>query len=203
MLDAAAVHDLRALLELLAAGAVEALVVRHEQVVGAPLLDALEQRHHSADVARLGRTDPIVIAAEQPPPVVGERRGHPIDPLARRHTGALRRLNHRLAVLVHSHHEVDLLAAQPPVAGDAVGADLLQGVPQVGIAIGIIDGGGEVELRPPHYNRSCSSATTRVAPSSARSVTRSRKMSTDTTRAFPSAVWIVLPSFGKRLRCCT
>src|SRR5438034_498280 len=75
MLDAAAVHDLRALLELLAAGAVEALVVRHEQVVGAPLLDALEQRHHSADVARLGRTDAIVIAAEQPPPAraVGSR----------------------------------------------------------------------------------------------------------------------------------
>src|SRR6266550_1340186 len=112
-----------------------------------------------------------------------------------------RRLDDGLAMLVHPHEKMHLIAPQPAIARDAVGADFLQGVPQVGIAVGVIDGGGDVELR--HYTRSWSSVTTRVVPSSDRRVTRSRKMSIDTTRSFPTLVFSVLPSFGKRLRCCT
>ena len=58
----------------------------------------------------------------------------------------LGRLDHRLRVLVHAHQEMDLVSPEPAVAGDAVGADLLQRVPQVGVAVGVVDRGGEVEL---------------------------------------------------------
>ncbi len=147
VLDAMAVRDLRRRLELLAAGAVQPLVIGDVEIGGAQPLDALEQRDDAAHVPGLGRADPVVVAALEPPPVVREGPGHAVDPRARRHVPARRRLNHRLAVLVHSHQEMHLVAAQAPVAGDAVGADLLQGVPQVGIAVGIVDRGGEVELR--------------------------------------------------------
>ena len=40
------------------------------------------------------------------------------------------------------------VAAEPAVAGDAVGAHLLERVAEVGVAVGVVDGGGEVELRP-------------------------------------------------------
>src|SRR6185503_4352814 len=172
---------------------------RHVRSVGTLLLNALEQRHDAAHVPRLRRADPIVVAALEPAPVVGERFGHAVDPLARGDVAARGRLNHRLAVLIHPHEIVHLVAAQPVVAGDAVRADLLQRVAEVRIAIRVIDGGREVDLlAPPHYNRSWSRATTRVSPASERSVTRSRKMSTEMTRSFPAAVFTVLPSFGKR-----
>ena len=43
--------------------------------------------------------------------------------------------------------EVDVVAAQPVVPGDDVGADLLERVPEVRVAVGVVDGGGEVEPR--------------------------------------------------------
>ncbi len=203
MLDAPAVRDLGGLLELLTAGAVQPFVIGLVQIVRPLLLDALEQRDDAAHVTGLGRPDPIVVAALELAPVVGERRRHPIDPCPGTDVRALGRLDHGLAVLVHPHEKMDGVAAQPPVAGDAVRADLFQRVPQVRVAVGIVDGRGKEELGRRHYTRSCSSVTTRVVPSSERSVTRSRKMSIETTRSFPTLVWSVLPSFGKRLRCCT
>src|SRR5882762_1164752 len=150
MLDAMPVRDLGRLLELLAAGAIQSLIVRDVQIFGPLLLDALQQRDDAAHVARLRRADPVVVAALEPAPVVGEGLRHPVDPLARRNGGAGRRLNHRLAVLVHPHEKMDLVAAQPVIAGDTVGADFLQGVAEVGIAIGVIDGGSEVEFLARH-----------------------------------------------------
>ena len=203
MLDAMPVRDLRRLLELLASGAIQSLIVGDVQVVGTLLSNALQQRDDAAHVPRLGRADPVVVTALEPAPVVGERPRHAVDPVARRDVGARRRLNDRLAVLVHPHEKMHVVAAQPVIARDTVRADLLQGVPEVGIAIGVIDGGGEVEPLTRHYTRSWSRATTRVSPASERSVTRSRKMSTEITRSFPADVLSVLPSFGKRLRCWT
>src|SRR5262249_16032981 len=145
----------------------------------------------------------VVVAASPAAAGIGERLRHAIDPFARRDLGARGRLEHRLAVLVHSHEKMDLVPAQAAIAGDGVRADLLQRMPQMGIAVGVIDGGGEVE--PGHYRRSSSSETMRVVPSplSARSVTRSRQMSTAITRSLPADVVTVFPSLGKRLRCCT
>src|SRR5206468_1966575 len=84
--------------------------------------NAPDPRHHSADVARLGRTDPIVITAEQPAPVVGERRGHPIHPFARGNVGPGGRLDDGLAMLVHPHEKMHLISPQPAIARDTVGA---------------------------------------------------------------------------------
>jgi hypothetical protein len=44
---------------------------------------------------------------------------------------------------------MDLISAEPAIAGDAICADLLQRVPQVRIPVGIINCGGEKELRHP------------------------------------------------------
>ena len=203
MLDAVTIGDLRRLLELLTAGAVQALVVRDIQVIGMALLDTLEQGHHAAYVAGLGGPDPVIVAALEPAPVVGERRGHAIDPFAWRDAGACGRLDNRLTVLVHPHQVMDLIAPQPMIPGDAVGADFLQRVPQVRIAVGVIDRGREEVLRARHSACSWSSVTTRVSPASERRVTRSRKMSTATTFSMPTGVRTAFPSFGKRLRCCT
>ena len=75
MLDAMAVHDLRAGLELLAPRAVQPLIVGDEQVVGTALLNAPQQRRDPAHVARLGRADPIVVAAVQASPEIREQVG--------------------------------------------------------------------------------------------------------------------------------
>src|SRR5207249_9671999 len=57
---AAPVDDLRLLLELLAAHAVQPLVLAREQVVGMPLADAVDERGDGLGVPRLGRADPVV-----------------------------------------------------------------------------------------------------------------------------------------------
>jgi hypothetical protein len=41
---------------------------------------------------------------------------------------------------------MDAVAAQPPVPRNRVGADFFECVPVVRIAIGIVDGGGEIEF---------------------------------------------------------
>ena len=101
---------------------------------------------------RLRRADPVVVAALERAPVIGEGRRHAVHPFARADVRARGGLDDGLAVLVHAHQEVHLVAAQAVIAGDAVRADFLQGVPQVGIAIGVVDGCGEEVLR--HYTRS-------------------------------------------------
>jgi len=48
-------------------------------------------------------------------------------------------------VLIHADEEPDLVADQPVIPGDGIGADLLEGVAQMRLAVGVIDGGGDVE----------------------------------------------------------
>ena len=56
-----------------------------------------------------------------------------------------RLLEHVLRVLVVAHQEARVEAAEPLVAGDDVGADLLVGRAQVRPAVHVVDGGGEEE----------------------------------------------------------
>jgi hypothetical protein len=146
MLDAAAVRDLRRLLELLAAGTVEPLVIADVQVVRVAALDPAEELGDRLAVARLRRPYPVVVAYGEPLPVLREPDGHQVHPLLRRPAVLLGRLHHRLRVLVHPHEEMDPVTPKPPVSGDAVGAHLLQRVPQVRVAVGVVDRGGDVEL---------------------------------------------------------
>ena len=48
-------------------------------------------------------------------------------------------------MLIDARQEENLVAPEPAVAGDHVGEDLFIGVADVGGAVGVVDGGGEVE----------------------------------------------------------
>ncbi len=191
MLDAMPVHDLRAGLKLLAASAVQTLVLGLEQVLGVVLLDALQQSGDAADVTRLGGANPVVVAAPQPLPVSREHLRHPVHPCLRRHLRARGGLDHGLAVLVHPHQEVDVVLLEAAIARDAVGPDFLERVAQVGVAVGIIDRGGEVELR--HRRRSLHGRA--AAGADARSeAARSRRMHRPPRRgARAPAVQVLVP----------
>src|ERR1051325_10388163 len=73
VLHAVPVHDLRPGLEFLAPGAVEPLVLGFEQILRTALPDALEQGGDRAGVPRLRGPDPVVVAAAEAAPVLGER----------------------------------------------------------------------------------------------------------------------------------
>ena len=96
-------------------------------------------------VAGLGGADEVVVGEAE---VLGEREplegelvavGHGILALG---GGGLLDL---LAVLVKAGDEEDLLAHGTMGASDDVGDDLFVGVPEVGCAVGVVDGGGDVE----------------------------------------------------------
>ena len=59
---------------------------------------------------------------------------------------------HVLRVLVVAHDEVDVEAAEPLVAGDDVGRDLLVGRAEMRAAVDVVDSGGEIKAR--HQNES-------------------------------------------------
>jgi hypothetical protein len=60
-------------------------------------------------------------------------------------------------MLIHPHEEVHLISAEPAIPSDTIGADLLQRMAEMGVSIGIIDRGGQVELGH------CSSFKSRLA----------------------------------------
>src|SRR5260370_28241977 len=101
MFDAMPVDDLGGRLEFLAAGAIEPLVFRLEEVVGPARADALEQGRDGARVPRLGGTNPVVLTAPELAPVRGERGGHAVDPCLRRPPRPRPPLHPPLAVRVH------------------------------------------------------------------------------------------------------
>ncbi len=135
-------------LERLARLAVPALVEALVEIaVGA---DLLRHRLHGDAMARLRGADEVVERDVEPRPDVAEDGGHLVAVDQR-----IEALLARLAVdvqrmLVEPHQEMGLDAAQPLVAGDDVGRDLLVGRAQVGLAVGVVDRGGEEEGRGRH-----------------------------------------------------
>ena len=73
--------------------------------------------------------------------------------------GVGRRLGDLLAVFVGADLEIHLVAGEAVVAGQGVGQDLLEDVPNVRRAVGVVDGGGDVEgfLRVGHGGASSGS----------------------------------------------
>ena len=110
------------------------------------LRDALEQRRDGAVMPRVGGPDPVVVAALQPLPEALEPRRHEVHPGLGLDLVLFGGLEHGLGVLVHAHEEMDVVAPEPPVTRDAVGAHLLERVAEMGVAVGIVDGGREVKL---------------------------------------------------------
>src|SRR5688572_4160252 len=101
MLDTVAVDDLALLLELLAAGAIQSLVLRHVEVVRVEPLDPSKQLRYGARVSGLGGPNPVVVGALEPSPELLEPTCHAVDPFLRRNARASCSLEHRLAVLIH------------------------------------------------------------------------------------------------------
>src|SRR5579885_2516757 len=132
-------------LERLAAVAVPALVFALVDVaVVVHLLDELL----AADVVpRLAGLDEVVVADLQGAPDLLELAGHVVAV----RLGVLAKLRRPLryldGVLVVAHEEVDAVALHAAVAGLHVGAELLEGGADVRPAVGVVDGGGQVEAR--------------------------------------------------------
>ena len=60
-------------------------------------------------------------------------------------TGGLGRTGDLEAVVVGPDEQMNGVAAEAAVSGDGVGADLLERVSEVRLAVGVLDGGGDVE----------------------------------------------------------
>jgi len=142
--DALPVDDLGVLLERLAPDAVPPFVRLLVEIGRIALEDALDQRANAGAVSLVRGADELIVRHAEPLPHRAEAIGERIDERLR--GGALRlgRLGDLLAVLVHADEEVHVVAAQAAVSCDGVGADLLVGVPEMRVAVGVVDRGREV-----------------------------------------------------------
>ena len=109
------------------------------------VVETLEHSLHAFLVQRVGRGRPAVVADFEFLPERDEFRRDLIDELLRRDPGFLGRLLHFLPVLIDTGEEKNLFALQPMISRDDVGQHLLVGVTDVWRAVGVVDGGGDVE----------------------------------------------------------
>ncbi len=108
-------------------------------------MNGLNERDDAAFVRRLGGADEPIVRDPEPQPGVLEAGRDLIDELLRRDAALGRRLGDLLSVLVHPHEKMDVVAGEALVSRDGVGADFLESVTEVRIAIGVINGGREIE----------------------------------------------------------
>ncbi len=163
VLGAAAVDEVLLLLKRLAPFAVVPFVGVLEDV--ARLARTLDHLHHSASVPGLRGADEVVVADLQLIPRLRENARHLVHPGLRAEARLGGGLQDGLRVLVHPDYEVDVVTAEAPVTGDGVGADLLEGVTQVRVAIRVVDGRGDVILGQRYEPLSCSARSCELRPS--------------------------------------
>ncbi len=130
-------------LEGLATRTVVALVAIPIQVTR--VADPPDQRLNRTRMARLGGPNEIVMRDVQALPHTLETGRELVHQLLRRTPLGRRFLGDLLAVLVHPDDEVHVLACQAAEAGDGVRTNLLVGVTDVRVTVGVVDGGGQVE----------------------------------------------------------
>ena len=143
--------DLRLGLEVRAAWAVPALV---DALVDVPVVvDALDDLLHPLHVALVGGPDEEVVGRVDLGRHLPEPWCEPVAELAGGDPLRLCLLRDGLAVLVRAGEEEDVLAALAVVPGEDVRGDRRVGVPQMGLAVDVVDRGGDVEAhrirRPP------------------------------------------------------
>jgi len=141
---AQALDEILFLLEGLAGIAVPALVMPFVDV--SRRLDALDQRGHAGTVALLRGPDEVVERHVEALPHLAELALHLVAVGLRLEALLLRPAEDVQGVLVVAHQEVRGHAGKPLVPCDDVGGDLLVRRAQVGPAVHIVDGGGDVEL---------------------------------------------------------
>jgi len=104
-------------------------------------------------VAGLGGADEVVVAEPELVEVGLERAGHLVDELLGRLARRLGGAGDLLAVLVGAGEEVRPVAREPVVAGDGVAADGRVDVPDVRLAVGVVDRRRKVERAVGHGSR--------------------------------------------------
>ena len=135
--------DLRLGLEVGAAWAVPALV--HPLVDVAVVVDALDDLLDPLHVALVRGPDEEVVGGVDLGRHLLEAWREAVAELARRDPLGLGLLRHRLTVLVGAGQEEDVLPALAMVPGEDVGGDRRVGVAQMGLAVDVVDRGGDVE----------------------------------------------------------
>ena len=144
---AIAVLDLGVGLEVGAAGAVPALVG-----AGVDVAVVVDPLHHLGDlrhVLRIRRADEEVVGGVEPGGELLEADRVPVAELARRDPEPLGLLRDGLAVLVRAGEEEDVLATLAHVPREHVGGDGRVGVPEMGLAVHVVDRRGHVVRHPP------------------------------------------------------
>ena len=143
---AGAVDDLALRLELLAADAVERLVLAG--VDEAVVVELLQELLDVVLVPLVGRADEVVVGdvdgLQQRQPLVGDQ---PVGPLLRRRAVGGGRAQDLLPVLVGAGQQPGVVARLAVPAGQDIGGDLGVGVPDVRDIIHVEDRRGDVERR--------------------------------------------------------
>ena len=137
-----AVDELAVGLEVGAARAVVTLVVAVVYV--ARVVDPLQHVLDGRLVLGVAGADEEVVRRVHPRDEVLELRRVAVDQLLRGQPLALRGLRDRLAVLVGAREEEHLFAALAHVAREDVRRDRRVRVPEMGLCVHVIDGGGDV-----------------------------------------------------------
>ena len=155
MQHALALDDIGVLLEGLTAHAIHAGIGALIKVIRIALGDHPDQRLHAGLVVRLGGANELIVRnAESGPDRLKARRDF-IGEGLRRHAILRRGLLHLLAMFVHADQQMHVVAALATIARDHIGADLLERVAQMWIAIRVIDGGGQIESRHVRLTPQC------------------------------------------------
>ena len=144
---AVAVLELGLGLEVRATRAVPALVVPGVDV--AVVVDPLDHLGDLLHVLGIGRPDEEVIGHVQRRRELLEADRVLVAKLARGDAELLRSLGHRLAVLVRPGEEEDVLAALAHVAREHIGRDRRVGVPEMRLAVHVVDGRRDVVRHRP------------------------------------------------------
>ena len=103
------------------------------------------QRLARGVVARLGRADEIVVRDGERREQLAEARRVAVGQFLRRNAGLQRGLLHLEAVLVGAGQEVHLMVVETRKPGHHVARDRRIGVPEMGLAVGIVDRRRDVE----------------------------------------------------------
>ena len=96
---------------------------------------------------RRGGANELIVRDPEPPPGVGEPLGHLVGERLRREAPVGSGLRHLLAMLVHPDEEPDVVPAEPTPPGNDIGPHLLVCMPEVGVAVRVIDRRRDVEAR--------------------------------------------------------
>ena len=110
----------------------------------APVVEPLQESPDHGHVLVFGGADEAVEADVQRLPGRLEAGGHLVAELDGLHPPPCRLLLDLLPVLVGSREEADVVPVLPVEAGQHVAQDGGVGVPDVGLARGVVDGGGQV-----------------------------------------------------------